>query len=126
MVSNRIKELTATKAKVAALEASIAAERNAVLATLPAHYGFDDVNAFVDAVLGAAGKRRGRKSSTIAQTGRKPRKNRAVITDATRAAVKKLAAAGTTGAAIAKELNISLPSVQNIKKALGLVKKRKK
>ncbi len=29
-----------------------------------------------------------------------------------------------TGAEIAKSLGISLPSVQNIKKALGLVKKR--
>jgi DNA-binding CsgD family transcriptional regulator len=32
--------------------------------------------------------------------------------------------AGKTGAEIAKELKISLPSVQNIKKALGLVKAR--
>jgi hypothetical protein len=31
-----------------------------------------------------------------------------------------------TGAAIAKELKISLPSVQNIKKSLGLVKARSK
>jgi len=39
--------------------------------------------------------------------------------------VKKLAKAGKTGSAIAEELGISLPSVQNIKKALGLVKARK-
>jgi hypothetical protein len=32
--------------------------------------------------------------------------------------------AGRTGAEIAKALSISLPSVQNIKKALGLVKER--
>ena len=31
---------------------------------------------------------------------------------------------GKTGGEIAKSLGISLPSVQNIKKALGLVKKR--
>ena len=31
---------------------------------------------------------------------------------------------GKTGAEIAKAAGISLPSVQNIKKALGLVKKR--
>jgi len=48
-----------------------------------------------------------------------------VINDATRATVKKLVEAGKTGAQIAKEVRISLPSVQNIKKALGLVKARK-
>ena len=38
--------------------------------------------------------------------------------------VKKLVEAKKTGAEIAKALGISLPSVQNIKKALGLVKAR--
>jgi hypothetical protein len=45
-----------------------------------------------------------------------------VITDETRAKVKALVEAGKTGAEIAAEVGISLPSVQNIKKALGLVK----
>ena len=52
------------------------------------------------------------------------RRRRAVITDETRASVKKLVESGKTGGEIAKSLGISLPSVQNIKKALGLVKKR--
>ncbi len=50
---------------------------------------------------------------------------RAVITDDTRAEVKKMVQAGKTGSEIAKAVGISLPSVQNIKKALGLVEKRK-
>ena len=50
---------------------------------------------------------------------------RAVITDAIRARIKKLLQAGKSGAAIAKAVGISLPSVQNIKKAFGLVKARK-
>ncbi len=50
------------------------------------------------------------------------RRKRAVITDETRAEVKRLVEAGKTGAEIAQALGISLPSVQNIKKALGLVK----
>ncbi len=49
-----------------------------------------------------------------------------MITDDTRAEVKKLVEAEKTGAEIAKALKISLPSVQNIKKALGLVRKQKK
>ena len=47
-----------------------------------------------------------------------------MITDDTRAQVKKMVESDKTGAEIAKALGISLPSVQNIKKALGLVKKR--
>ena len=53
-------------------------------------------------------------------------RKRAKITDAIRARVKKLLEAGKTGSQIAKALKISLPSVQNIKKALGLVRTSKK
>jgi hypothetical protein len=52
------------------------------------------------------------------------RRKRSVITDETRSSVKKLVEGGKTGSQIAKALGISLPSVQNIKKALGLVKPR--
>lgn len=47
---------------------------------------------------------------------------RAQINDEVRSEVRKYAEAGKTGAEIAKLCGISLPSVQNIKKALGLVK----
>ncbi|HVS53363.1 MAG TPA: helix-turn-helix domain-containing protein [Opitutaceae bacterium] len=128
MVTNKLKELEATRAKLASLEQSIASELHKELAGLPAKYGFDSVAAFVQAVQAASGGRRGRRAGKAAgpkagktKSGRKPR---AVITDETRAQVKKLVAAGKTGGEIAKELDLSLPSVQNIKKALGLVKKR--
>lgn len=49
-----------------------------------------------------------------------------MITDETRTQVKKLVGEGKTGAVFAKALGISLPGVQNIKKALGLVQPRKK
>jgi hypothetical protein len=54
------------------------------------------------------------------------RRKRAVITDETREQVKKLVGEGITGNEFAHKLGISLPSVQNIKKALGLVRKGKK
>ena len=56
--------------------------------------------------------------------GRKRRK-RSVITEEIKAKVKALLAQEKTGAEVAKVIGISLPSVQNIKKELGLVKKRK-
>ena len=138
MVTDKIKELEAARTKLAALEQSIAGELNRELAGLPGKYGFASTDEFVSAVkaAGGGGRRRGRRGrppgSGAAKTtagrgkggpGRKRRK-RAVITDETRAQVKKLVNDGKTGAEIAKAVGISLPSVQNIKKALGLVKKR--
>ena len=135
MVTDKIKELEAARAKLANLEQSIASELNKELAGLPSKYGFSSAADFVKAVLGASGggKQRGPKPAKPAKvlkplSGRggpgKKRRFRAVITDETRAQVKKLVNDGKTGGEIAKALNISLPSVQNIKKALGLVKKR--
>lgn len=49
---------------------------------------------------------------------------RVVITDEIRSEVRRLVESGRTGAEIAKEVGISLPSVQSIKKALGFVKER--
>jgi hypothetical protein len=118
MVTDKLKELEATKAKVADLVKAIETERNKELRTLPAKYGFDNVDDFVKAVKAVNGGRGGKKSS--AKGGK--RRTRAVITDDTRAQVKKLVNAGKTGTEIAATVGISLPSVQNIKKALGLVK----
>ena len=132
MVTDKIKELAAARAKLASLEQSIADQLNKELAGLPAKYGFASADDFLRAVQAATGvsRRRGRPPGTGATgkggrggPGRK-RRSRAVITDETRAQVKKLVGEGKTGADIAKTVGISLPSVQNIKKALGLVKKR--
>ena len=53
------------------------------------------------------------------------RRSRAVITDQTRDLVKKMNEDGKTNNEISAELGISVPTVQNIKKGLGLVKARK-
>jgi hypothetical protein len=119
MVTNKLKQLAAAQAKVAALQKKIEAERARELAGLPARYGFENVKSFIAAVQ-AASRGRGAKAA-----GGKKR-FRAVITDATRAEVKKLVQAGKTSAEIAKAVGISLPSVHNVKKALGLVESRKK
>jgi hypothetical protein len=121
----KIKKLNATKAKLAALEKTVASELRHELALLPARYGFDGLPAFFKAVRAAGSGGGGRKATAKAAKKAPGRRRRAVITDATRAEVKKLAEAGKTGAEIAKAVRISLPSVQNVKKALGLVKSRK-
>ncbi len=123
-VSTKLKELEAARAKLASLEEAVRDEMKQELASLPQKYGFDTVEAFLAAVRDAAGGRRGRRKGAKAAARTGGRRQRAKITDETRAEVKKLVESGKTGGEIASSLGISLPSVQNIKKALGLVKKR--
>ena len=123
MITDKIKALAAAKARVAQLERSIALGLNRELAGLPAAFGFSDVGPFVRAVKAAAGGKRSRPTKTPALV---KRRKRAKITDTIRDRVKKLVKAGKTGSEIAKALKISLPSVQNIKKAFGLVRTSKK
>ena len=124
MVTTQIKELAAARAKLAQLELEVATELPQELSGLPEQYGFSDVNSFLKAVKSAARgggrKKVGRPKKVVVPKTRK----RAVITAATRAQVKKLVKAGKSGSQIAKAVGISLPSVQNIKKALGLTAKR--
>lgn len=128
MLSEKLKELQAARTKLAELEKSVTAERNKELAALPAQYGFESADAFLAAVRAASGKRRGRKPGSgggAAKASPGKRRKRAKVTDETRAAVKKLVEQEKTGQEIATALGISLPTVQNIKKALGLVRKKK-
>lgn len=118
---NIIKKLEAARSKVTKLEQAISEKRNRELAGLPAQYGFDSLNSFIKAVRAASGG----KISKSASSSKSGRRSRAVITDETKENVKKLVAAGKTGSEISEQLGISLPSVQNIKKELGLVKARK-
>ncbi len=127
MVTNQIKELEATKAKIAVLEKSIAKRLSKELASLPTKYGFSSLEEFVGALHAASGKKaKGRAGKALKGAPTAKRRKRSVITDEIRANVKKLVEGGKTGAQIAKALKVSLPTVQNIKKALGLVKARAK
>src|SRR5882757_3414665 len=122
MAIDKLKQLEETKAKMAVLVKEIAAQLDKELKALPAKYGFKSTGDFVKAVKAAGGGKKGGGAQKSA--GGRKRRRRAVITDDTRAQVKKMVAAGKTGGEIASAVGISLPSVQNIKKALGLVKAR--
>jgi hypothetical protein len=133
----QINELEKAKALAAELEKEIADSLGQELAALPADYGFESLAAFVRAVRAAAGgkiRRGGRVRPKKAKGPGRPkgpkakkvvkRRKRAVVDDSMRAKVRALIEKGRTGTKIAKALGISLPTVQNIKKALGLVKVR--
>lgn len=130
---DQIAELEKAKAKLAQAEAKLSADRVAALTKLPSDYGFSDLNAFIKALKDAASnapkvKRakaaKAAKAPKIAKAPKAGKGKRAKITDEVKAQVKALSEAGKTGAQIAKALGISQPSVQNVKKALGLVKAR--
>lgn len=124
MLLNKLNQLKAARAKVASLEQSIQNKLNRELAALPEKYGFESAADLAKAIVVASGKRPGRKAAKAKADGGGRRRKRAKITDAIREEVKKMVEAGKTGGEISKSVGISLPSVQNIKKQLGLVKTR--
>jgi DNA invertase Pin-like site-specific DNA recombinase len=128
MFNDQLAKIEKAKAEIAAAEAKLSADRVAALAKLPSDFGYDNLNAFVKAVKAAYGKggknKPGRKAKATAAPKAAKKGKRAKITDEVKAQVKALAEAGKTGQEIAKALGISAPSVQNIKKALGMVKAR--
>jgi hypothetical protein len=119
MVTDKLQKIREYQREMAKLEKELA-KFNSKLAVLPAKYGFKSMDAFIDALRASQGGKVKAGGSTA--SGRKPR---AVITAETKQKVKAMVNDGKTGDQIAKALNISLPSVQNIKKELGLVKARK-
>jgi hypothetical protein len=124
MLKELIKSLNNAKAEVETLEAKVEHGLKEALANIHAEHGFDSVDSFIRAVKKAShqAEKKGREAASRAF----PRAKRAKITAAIRATVKNLVKAGKNGAEIAKAVGISSASVQNVKKALGLVKKAKK
>jgi DNA invertase Pin-like site-specific DNA recombinase len=129
-----MQELASQKAKLIELEAAIIAERDAQLAGLHEELGYDTREDLI-AALRALGKGKakakgkpGRKKSApveAAPAGAKKRRKRAKVTPEMRKQIEEAAKAGKTGAAIAKEFGVSLPTVQNIKRAAGLTRNSK-
>ncbi len=120
MVTDKLQKIKQYQLQMAKLEKEIAGLNSKLLA-LPAKHGFKSMNSFIDALRFASGGSSGAASAATKSTGRKPR---ATITPELKQKLKVLVNDGKTGTQIAKALGISLPSVQNIKKELGLVKKR--
>jgi DNA-binding NarL/FixJ family response regulator len=118
--------LAETRKKLAELEKQAATELRAQLRALPGKFNFSSADELIAAIRDAFGSAKGRSAGQAQpkSKGRKRRK-RAVITAETRAQVKKLVSEKKTAAQISEQLGISVPSVQNIKKELGLVKARK-
>lgn len=121
MAKDLNEKLEAARAAVAKLENELASKQAQELASLPSKYGFVNLKTFIRALKAAAGGKSYKGSTKAGQT-----RKRAIINEETKAKVKALVAGGKTGLEIAAAVGISVPSVHNIKKELGLTKARKK
>lgn len=122
MAKNIQQALAAARAKVTKLEQAIVSKRNRQLAKLHLQHGFSSPAALIKAIKAAVSG----KIGTAAAPASGQRRKRSVITAETKAKVKALTQEGKTGNEIAKLTGISIPSVQNIKRELGLTRKGKK
>lgn len=135
MITDTQKQIAATKAKLEALEKKAAAEASKKLTSLHKTVGYATRAELISALQGLeGGAKRGRKPGAAKKAAPKAAKapkatkraKRARITEELKAAVIEAVKSGEKGAAVAKKFGISIPSLQNIKKAAGLTKTRKK
>jgi hypothetical protein len=121
--------LQQAEAQVEALRKKVGKERSGRLKTLHLSFGFASRGQLIDALseLGGSGRpgRPPAAAKSAAPVGRKKRK-RARITAEMKAEIIKAIKEGASGLTVAKRFSISSQSVQNIKKAAGLVQARKK
>ena len=128
MFNEQIAKLEKAKSELLQMEAKLAAERIAALAKLPSEFGFTSLGDFIKALKlsvrgsGNAITKAKKKATTV--DARVTKGKRVKITEEIKQQVKILVEQGKTGHDIASELGISAPSVQNIKRTLGMVKVR--
>ena len=128
MITETLKQIADAKVKLANLEKKAATETAKQLKELHKSLGYDTRAELIAALQGLEGGKvkRGRKAKAAsAPTGTKKRAKRTRITEELKAEVIAAVKAGDKGTAIAKKFGISVPSLQNIKKAAGLTKTRK-
>jgi hypothetical protein len=128
-VSSKLAEISALQNRLQTLQTEATTEINNNLRALPAQFGFADVNTFIRAVRNAHkdAKPAGRKTRKVKKARKAKngaRKARASITPEKRALIIADLTAKMPGLDVASKHGISLATVQNIKKAAGLVTER--
>ncbi len=135
MIKDTLKQIADAKSKLASLEKKAASELSSRLTNLHKDLGYASREDLIAVLKGlGGGKKSGRKPSSRKKAkaapaktkGGKKRAKRTRITTELKAKVIAAVKTGGKGAAIAKQFGISVPSLQNIKKAAGLIKARKK
>ncbi len=114
MEISKIKEIENYKAKIAALEKEIAAERAAKLASLHLEVGLDSTEALIKVLKGLS-------KAPPPKKGKRTR-----LTPGIKKNIANAIKAGLKGTQAARKYGVSVPTIQNIKKEFGLVKNRVK
>lgn len=127
MLSSKIKELQDYKAKIVELEKAVLEERESALARAHSDLGFASRSDLIKALraLDKAGPKRGRRKGSkkpARAVEKKARRKRTTITPELRDSILAAVKEGGTGMAVAKRFGVSLPTVQNIKRAAGLTR----
>ena len=125
MLTSQLKELAKAKAKVVDLESAISKNRKKQLEKLHADLGFDSRESLISA-LRSLGKGGGARARASKPRGKKGRHKRTTITPELRTKIEAAVRAGGKGIAVAKKFDVSLPTVQNIKRAAGLTRGSRK
>jgi DNA-binding NarL/FixJ family response regulator len=115
MLSEKIKAIADTKAKLLLLEQELSTERDVALVGLIEKFGFSTADELISAIRTASSRTKKSKDRSYSR-----------ITPRIRDEVNRLFNAGKSAIEIAAETGISLASVSNVKKSLGLVKARRK
>jgi hypothetical protein len=122
--------LQQAEAQVEALRKKVGKERSGRLKTLHLSFGFASRGQLIDALteLGGSGRpgRPPAAAKSSAPVGGRKKRKRARITPEMKTEIIKAIKEGSSGLTVAKRFSISSQSVQNIKKAAGLVQARKK
>lgn len=128
-LGSTLSALQAAESQVQALRQRAASERTRLLAGLHAQCGFASRKDLIDALVALGGPARGKAAKSNgggAAVGAGKKRKRARITAELRNDVIKALQGAEAGGDIAKRFSISSQTVQNIKKAAGLVKSRKR
>ncbi len=122
-MNNKRQEIEKYKKKIVELERQMEEERRQKLVNLHEQLGYESRDELISALQGLG---RGKAAATKAKGGKRGKRGkRTVITPELRSQILDAIKSGKSGTAVAKEFGVSVPTVQNIKKQGGLVKKRK-
>lgn len=122
MLTTKLQELSQYKAKIAELEKAVLSERQAQLQRLHTELGFETREELIKALRSAGTAPVKRAAKKAAPAEKKARRKRTTITPELRANIEAAVRSGATSAAIAKQFDVSVPTVQNIKRAAGLTR----
>lgn len=118
--------LQAARERVEKLRATVIAERTQLLKKLHVDLGFASRPELVEALRQLDGGRRAMAPSAPTSSTPARSRKRTRITPEMRTDIIEAVKAGQAGAAVAEHFGISVQSIQNIKKAAGLVRERAK